>query len=124
MRSPLCKKVVLDFRFRSRRPYRDACPVRQFEDRHLFFGDLVAFNVTNRFRLEISDSRHLRSGYIGKRIDRVRFNQLRNFAGTFPLWDMLFGTFRNPRPREIFCGFTDGAERRLLDMIRGKDVTA
>ena len=46
-----------------------------------------------------------------------------NYAD-LPVWDMLFGTFRNPRPREIYCGFTDGAERRLLDMIRGKDVTA
>jgi sterol desaturase/sphingolipid hydroxylase (fatty acid hydroxylase superfamily) len=46
-----------------------------------------------------------------------------NYAD-LPVWDMLFGTFRNPRPREISCGFEGDAERRLPDLLLGKDVTA
>jgi sterol desaturase/sphingolipid hydroxylase (fatty acid hydroxylase superfamily) len=41
-----------------------------------------------------------------------------------PAWDMLFGTFRNPGPWEKSCGFENGGEHRLLEMLRGKDVQA
>jgi len=40
-----------------------------------------------------------------------------------PLWDMLFGTFRNPRRWEGRCGFGD-REHQLADMLRGRDVNA
>jgi sterol desaturase/sphingolipid hydroxylase (fatty acid hydroxylase superfamily) len=41
-----------------------------------------------------------------------------------PLWDMLFGTFRNPRSVEaLSTGFYPGASSRLLDMLLGRDVT-
>lgn len=41
-----------------------------------------------------------------------------------PLWDMVFGTFRNPRElRDVRCGFYQGASARLLDMLIGRDVT-
>lgn len=39
-----------------------------------------------------------------------------------PLWDILFGTFRNPRQFEERCGFGDG-EYRVDEMLRGLDVT-
>lgn len=44
--------------------------------------------------------------------------------GDLPLWDMLFGTFRNPRRWEASCGFGDAAEHRLGDMLRGREVTS
>jgi sterol desaturase/sphingolipid hydroxylase (fatty acid hydroxylase superfamily) len=44
-----------------------------------------------------------------------------NFAD-LPLWDMLFGTFRNPRRWEERCGFGAAREERLLDMLGGIDV--
>jgi len=41
-----------------------------------------------------------------------------------PLWDMLFGTFRNPRNVEgLDCGFYKGASGRLVEMLVGKDVS-
>ena len=44
-----------------------------------------------------------------------------NFAD-LPLWDMLFGTFRNPQRWESRCGF--GAEEsRLAEMLIGRDVS-
>jgi sterol desaturase/sphingolipid hydroxylase (fatty acid hydroxylase superfamily) len=40
-----------------------------------------------------------------------------------PLWDMLFGTFHNPRAWDARCGF-GAAEHRLGEMLRGIDVSA
>jgi len=41
-----------------------------------------------------------------------------------PVWDMLFGTFHNPRTFEQACGFSDDRELRLGDMLLGDDVHA
>lgn len=43
-----------------------------------------------------------------------------NFAD-LPLWDMLFGTFRNPRYWDARCGFGED-EHRLTEMLRFEDV--
>ena len=45
-----------------------------------------------------------------------------NYAD-LPLWDMLFGTFRNPRRWDATCGFGE-REHRLKDMLCGVDVDA
>lgn len=42
--------------------------------------------------------------------------------GDLPLWDLVFGTFRNPSRFEGRCGFGDH-EHRLVDMLRGRDLT-
>ncbi|MAM38027.1 MAG: desaturase [Altererythrobacter sp.] len=39
-----------------------------------------------------------------------------------PVWDMLFGTFHNPRNFEGECGFAESHELRLGDMLLGRDV--
>jgi sterol desaturase/sphingolipid hydroxylase (fatty acid hydroxylase superfamily) len=39
-----------------------------------------------------------------------------------PLWDLVFGTFRNPKTVEIRAGFWDGASARVWDMLRGRNV--
>jgi sterol desaturase/sphingolipid hydroxylase (fatty acid hydroxylase superfamily) len=41
-----------------------------------------------------------------------------------PLWDMLFGTFKNPPAWEGRCGLGAENELRLLEMLAGADVTA
>ncbi|HEU5321631.1 MAG TPA: sterol desaturase family protein [Methylomirabilota bacterium] len=46
-----------------------------------------------------------------------------NYAD-LPLWDMLFGTFRNPGAWRGRCGFGPAGEPRLLAMLRGVDVVA
>lgn len=43
--------------------------------------------------------------------------------GDLPVYDMLFGTFRNPRAWQGECGFGE-AEQQLGAMLAGKDVTA
>jgi sterol desaturase/sphingolipid hydroxylase (fatty acid hydroxylase superfamily) len=45
-----------------------------------------------------------------------------NYAD-LPLWDMLFGTFRNPRRWAERCGFGPEAEQRLPEMLCGVDVS-
>ena len=44
-----------------------------------------------------------------------------NYAD-LPLWDMMFGTFYNPRSFEKRCGFGDQRERQLGQMLLGRDV--
>jgi sterol desaturase/sphingolipid hydroxylase (fatty acid hydroxylase superfamily) len=40
-----------------------------------------------------------------------------------PLWDILFGTFRNPREWNGRCGFGDANEHRIVEMLLGVDVS-
>lgn len=44
-----------------------------------------------------------------------------NYAD-LPLWDILFGTFENPRQRSVDCGFDAALEQRVLDMLLLRDV--
>lgn len=44
--------------------------------------------------------------------------------GDLPLWDMLFGTFRNPKAWDAKCGFADDRELRMSDLLLGRDVNA
>ncbi len=44
-----------------------------------------------------------------------------NYAD-LPLWDMLFGTFRNPQRWAQSCGFGRENEPRLLEMLLGRDL--
>jgi len=44
----------------------------------------------------------------------------RNNYSDLPLWDLLFGTFDNPRTAPRECGFADGAERQLLRLLLGR----
>src|SRR6516225_4127364 len=43
--------------------------------------------------------------------------------GDLPLWDLLFGTFRNPRRWQGSCGFGPKQEHRLASMLIGQDVS-
>ena len=46
-----------------------------------------------------------------------------NYAD-LPIWDMLFGTFRNPRAWDARCGFGPSDELRVLEMLGGVDLSA
>ena len=37
-------------------------------------------------------------------------------------WDMLFGTYENPKEWVHTCGFDDAKEQRLVDMLLYKDA--
>lgn len=41
-----------------------------------------------------------------------------------PVWDMMFGTFRNPRRFEARCGLGPEGEHRLTEMLRGVELEA
>jgi sterol desaturase/sphingolipid hydroxylase (fatty acid hydroxylase superfamily) len=43
--------------------------------------------------------------------------------GDFPFWDLLFGTFKNPKTWEGEAGYYDGASNRIGAMLIGRDVT-
>jgi sterol desaturase/sphingolipid hydroxylase (fatty acid hydroxylase superfamily) len=44
--------------------------------------------------------------------------------GDLPVWDMLFGTYRNPRQWDARCGFGEDRELRVGDLLLGRDVNA
>ena len=43
----------------------------------------------------------------------------RNYSD-LPLWDLVFGTFYNPKEFTGECGFFDGSSKRLADCLRGR----
>ena len=65
-------------------------------------------------------------GYIFQRPEMHRIHHQRsrhyNNFSDLPIWDMLFGTFENPRERDMLCGFKPEREQKLLDMMQFKNV--
>ena len=52
----------------------------------------------------------------GKGLHKYNYSDL-------PIFDILFGTFRNPKGYEMDTGFYDGASARIVDMLLWKDVS-
>jgi len=49
-------------------------------------------------------------------------NRHKNNYGDITWWDMLFGTYENPKEWVHTCGFEDAKEQQLLSMLAYKDV--
>jgi sterol desaturase/sphingolipid hydroxylase (fatty acid hydroxylase superfamily) len=65
-------------------------------------------------------------GYVFQRPEMHRVHHQRgrhtdNFSD-LPVWDLLFGTWNNPRRAEVRCGFDAEAEQRVADMLLLRDV--
>jgi sterol desaturase/sphingolipid hydroxylase (fatty acid hydroxylase superfamily) len=43
--------------------------------------------------------------------------------GDLPLWDILFGTFKNPQEWQATCGLGPENEQKVIDMLLGRDLT-
>jgi sterol desaturase/sphingolipid hydroxylase (fatty acid hydroxylase superfamily) len=65
-------------------------------------------------------------GYIFQRPEMHRihheYEKHSHNYGDIVWWDMLFGTYENPKEFKSTCGFDNEKEQRLLDMIRFRDV--
>ncbi|MFP3773641.1 sterol desaturase family protein [Legionella pneumophila serogroup 1] len=65
-------------------------------------------------------------GYIFQRPEMHRihheFNKHKNNYGDIVWWDMLFGTYDNPKEWSKTCGFVPEKEEQLLNMLVYKDV--
>jgi sterol desaturase/sphingolipid hydroxylase (fatty acid hydroxylase superfamily) len=57
-------------------------------------------------------------------VHHARDQHQHNYAN-LPLWDIVFGTFSNPRRDEEpgFTGFYSGASARIIDMLQARDVS-
>ena len=53
-----------------------------------------------------------------------QYQRHRNNYGDLVYWDMLFGTYENPRQVDCRCGFGPQMEERLPDMLLWRDVHA
>jgi len=66
-------------------------------------------------------------GYLIKRPESHCIHHLRgwdrNNYSDLPLWDMMFGTFENPRMQPTPCGFGTDTEQRLASMLVGGNVS-
>ena len=51
-----------------------------------------------------------------------QYNRHKNNYGDITWWDMLFGTYENPKEWIHRCGFDDDKEQQLRDMLAYKDV--
>ena len=56
--------------------------------------------------------------------DRIhhQYNRHKNNYGNITWWDMLFGTYENPKEWIQTCGFDDAKEQQLLKMLAYQDV--
>ena len=65
-------------------------------------------------------------GYVFQRPEMHRihhqYNKHTNNFGDIVWWDMLFGTYENPKDFTASCGFDNDKEQRLMDMLKFKDV--
>lgn len=65
-------------------------------------------------------------GYIFQRPEMHRihheYEKHTHNYGDIVWWDMLFGTYQNPREFRSTCGFDNEKEQRLADMLQFKDV--
>lgn len=65
-------------------------------------------------------------GYVFQRPEMHRIHHQygwhKNNYSDIVWWDMLFGTYENPRHVECRCGFDDVHEQRLLEMLAFRDV--
>lgn len=65
-------------------------------------------------------------GYVFQRPEMHRIHHQherhKNNYGDITWWDMLFGTYENPKEWTHTCGFDDDKEQRLIDMLAWHDV--
>jgi len=65
-------------------------------------------------------------GYVFQRPEMHRIHHRhgkhKNNYGDIVWWDMLFGTYENPKEWKYSCGFDDEKEQQLLNMLAYKDV--
>ncbi len=66
-------------------------------------------------------------GYIVQRPESHTYHHARGIHklnySDLPLFDIIFGTFRNPKHFEHETGFYNGASERILEMITAKDIS-
>lgn len=67
-------------------------------------------------------------GYIFQRPEMHRIHHQRgkhyNNFSDLPVWDMLFGTFHNPKKMDTACGFKPEREKKLAAMLLFRNVNA
>jgi sterol desaturase/sphingolipid hydroxylase (fatty acid hydroxylase superfamily) len=82
----------------------------------LFMGVLQHLNVRTPVWL----------GYLVQRPESHSLHHARGLHtdnyGNLALWDIVFGTFRNPAEFVVVAGFYEGASARIWDMLRGRNI--
>lgn len=102
---------------------------------YLLFGCSVEAGVVYTFLTAVAEYFYhwniITPRWVGNVIQRPESHRIhhqyrhhtQNFAD-LPVWDMLFGTFRNPKTFDATCGFDSWREDRFEDILAFRDVHA
>jgi sterol desaturase/sphingolipid hydroxylase (fatty acid hydroxylase superfamily) len=86
----------------------------------------TAITICAQFAVHVNVRTPRWLGYFFQRPEMHRlhheYDRHRNNYGDIVFWDMLFGTYKNPRVFQAPCGFDSEREQRLLDMLVFRDV--
>jgi sterol desaturase/sphingolipid hydroxylase (fatty acid hydroxylase superfamily) len=64
-------------------------------------------------------------GYLVARPEMHRVHHKTDFHANnygLPIWDLMFGTWENPKQDVVHCGFSDDKSSRIFDMLKLRDV--
>ncbi len=93
-------------------------------------GAITAFLLLTNFSAIFQHANIKTPYWLGYIIQRPEAHALHHAMGIhkynysdLPIFDMLFGTFYNPRKHEYDTGFYHGASARVVDMLKFKDVS-
>ncbi len=91
-------------------------------------GWLTVFSALGEFFYHMNVRTPRWVGYIIQRPEMHRIHHERGVHasnyGDLPVWDMMFGTYRNPDRYDGQCGFDEERETMLVNLLTCKDVNA
>jgi sterol desaturase/sphingolipid hydroxylase (fatty acid hydroxylase superfamily) len=89
-------------------------------------GWLTVFSALGEFFYHMNVRTPRWVGFVIQRPEMHRIHHERGVHasnyGDLPVWDMLFGTYRNPDRYDGPCGFEDERETKLISLLTFKDV--
>lgn len=89
-------------------------------------GWVTAFSAVGEFFYHMNVRTPRWVGFFMQRPEMHRIHHQRNVHcsnyGDLPIWDMLFGTYKNPARYDGLCGFEEPRETRVAAMLVFRDV--
>ncbi len=85
----------------------------------------LLFAALNNLFIHMDKSTPYWLGFVLQRPEMHRVHHKRAFHAQnygLPFWDLLFGTFENPKERVVDCGFEPDAEQRVFEMLLMKKI--
>ena len=89
-------------------------------------GWVTVFSALGEFFYHMNIATPRWVGFFIQRPEMHRIHHERNVHqsnyGDLPIWDMMFGTYRNPKTYDGLCGFDNSRENMVVSMLLFRDV--